>query len=156
MANVELGVPITPDSVFHVASVSKQFTAMSIMLLAHRGQLSLDDAVRKHIPELPAFGTPLTIRHLLSHTSGLRDVFLLQGIAAPRDDGADQNDALVNILACQRALNFTPGTEFEYNNGGYVLLATIVKRVSRQSLRAFGNPCRIRAHFLAEIGPTQG
>ena len=83
MANLELGVPITPASVFHVASVSKQFTAMCILLLVERGKLSLDDEARKYVPELPEYGTPLTIRHLLSQTSGLRDAFLLLGVAAP-------------------------------------------------------------------------
>jgi CubicO group peptidase (beta-lactamase class C family) len=137
MANLELGVPITPASVFHVCSISKQFTAMCILLLAQRGKLSLDDEVRKYITELPDYGRRLTIRHLLTHTSGLRDVFTLQGLAAPREDDVDRNDALVKILARQRALNFTPGSEFQYNNGGYTLLASIVKRVSGQSLRAF-------------------
>ncbi len=137
MANLESGVAITPASVFHVASISKQFTAMSILLLAQRGQLSLDDEARKYITELTDYGTPLTIRHLLTHTSGLRDAFLLQGMAAPREDDADKNDAIVKILSRQRALNSRPGTEFQYNNGGYVLLGVIVKRVSGQSLRAF-------------------
>jgi len=137
MANLELGVPITPASVFHVASISKQFTAMSILLLAERGKLSLDDEARQYITELPDYGGPLTIRHLLTHTSGLRDAFLLQGLAAPREGDADATDALVKILARQRALNFKPGAEFQYNNGGYALLAAIVERVTGQSLRHF-------------------
>jgi len=93
MANLELGIPITPDSVFAVASVSKQFTAMSVVLLAQRGQLSLDDEVRKYVPELPDYGTRLTIRHLLTHTSGLRDGFALLGWAAPSDGRGDPNEA---------------------------------------------------------------
>ena len=87
MANLEHGVPITPASVFQAASISKQFTALSVMLLAQRGQLSLDDEARKYLPELRDYGSPLTIRHLLSHTSGLRDVFLLLELSAPQDDG---------------------------------------------------------------------
>lgn len=149
MANLETGAAITPASVFHVASVSKQFTAMSILLLAQRGQLSLDDEVRKYISEWADHTNRLTIRHLLTHTGGLRDVFLLLELAAPRDDGVDRNDVLVNILAHQQALNFTPGTEFQYNNGGYVLLATIVKRVSGQSLRAFAD-----ANIFKPLGMT--
>jgi CubicO group peptidase (beta-lactamase class C family) len=149
MANVELGVAISPASVFHVASISKQFTAMSILLLAQRGQLSLDEEARKYITELPEYEKPLTLRHLLTHTSGLRDAFLLQGMAAPREDGADRNDALVKLLARQRVLNFTPGAEFQYNNGGYVLLATILKRVSGQSLRAFTD-----ANIFKPLGMT--
>jgi len=139
MANLESGVAITPASVFHVCSISKQFTAMSILLLAQRGQLSLDDEVRKYITELPNYESRLTIRHLLNHTSGLRDAFTLLGLAAPREDDVNVNDAIVKALARQRGLNFRPGAEFQYNNGGYTLLAAIVKRVSGQSLRAFAD-----------------
>jgi CubicO group peptidase (beta-lactamase class C family) len=139
-ANLELSVPLKPESVFQVASVAKQFTAMSILLLQERGRLSIDDEVRKHLTELPDYGAPLTIRHLLNHTSGLRDVYLLhQALAAPRDDIGDWNDVLVRRLAAQRGLNFTPGSDFQYNNGGYVLLATIVKRVSGRSLQDFAH-----------------
>jgi len=136
MANLELGVPITPASVFHVASVSKQFTAMSILLLTQRGQLSLDDEVRKYVPEWADHGNGVTVRHLLSHTSGVRDGFTLREFNAASDDVFD-NDVMVKILARTRALNFTPGTEFQYNNSAYALLASIVSRVSGQSLRAF-------------------
>jgi CubicO group peptidase (beta-lactamase class C family) len=136
-ANLESGAPITPESVFHVASVSKQFTAMSILLLAQRGRLSLDDEVRKFTPDWNDREDHVTIRHLLSHTSGLRDGFSLLGMAAPRADGIDVNGALVRMLARQRATNFEPGTEFQYSNSGYALLAAIVTRVSGQSLRSF-------------------
>jgi CubicO group peptidase (beta-lactamase class C family) len=139
MANLELGVPITPASVFPAASVSKQFTAMSILLLAKRGQMSLDDEVRKYVPEWADHGSRITIRHLLTHTSGLRDAFMLQGLAPPREDGGDPNDAILKILAHTRGLNFAPGAEFQYNNGAYNLLGSIVKRVSGQSLRAFAD-----------------
>ncbi len=137
-ANLELSAPITAESVFQVASVSKQFTAMSILLLEQRGQLSIDDPMQKYLPEFPDYGAPLTIRHLLNHTGGLRDVYLLhQGLAAPEDDRGHWNDILVRRLAAQRSLNFAPGTDFQYNNGGYVLLATIVKRVNGMSLQDF-------------------
>ena len=149
MANLELKVPITPASVFEAASISKQFTAMSIMILAQRGQLSLDDPARKHLPELPDYGSPLTIRHLLSHTSGLRDAFLLLELSAPHDDSGDRNERLLKLLARQRSLNSQPGTESLYNNGGYVLLAIIVKRVSGQSLAAFAD-----ANIFAPLGMT--
>lgn len=139
MANLELGVPITPASVLPAASISKQFTAMSILLLAKRGQLSLDDDVGKYIPEWADHGSRITIRHLLTHTSGLRDAFMLQGLAPPREDGGDPNDAILKILARARGLNFAPGAEFQYNNGAYNLLGGIVKRVSGQSLRAFAD-----------------
>src|SRR5258708_24577675 len=136
MANFELGVPITPASVIPAASISKQFTAMSILLLAKRGQLSLGDEVRKYIPEWADHGSRITIRHLLTHTSGVRDGFTLHELNAARDDVFD-NDVMVKILARTRGLNFTPGTEFQYNNSAYALLASIVSRVSGQSLRAF-------------------
>jgi CubicO group peptidase (beta-lactamase class C family) len=136
MANLESGAPITPASVFHVASVSKQFAAMSILLLAQRGQLSLDDEVQKYVPGWADHGKPVTIRHLLSHTSGLRDGFTLHELNAARDEVFD-NDVMVKILARTRGLNFAPGAEFQYNNSAYALLAGIVKRVSGQSLRTF-------------------
>ena len=137
VANLELGVPITPASVFEAASISKQFTAMSIMLLAERGRLSLDDPVRKYLPEMPDYGSPLTIRHLLDHTSGLRDAFLIFELSLPEDEYGDRNDVILKQLARQRSLNYTPGAELAYNNGGYVLSAIIVKRVSGQPLAAF-------------------
>jgi CubicO group peptidase (beta-lactamase class C family) len=124
LASLEFGIPITPSSIFSAASISKQFTAMSIMLLARQGWLSLDDVVRNHIPELPDYGTPLTIRHLLNHTSGLRDGFGLDGGSAPRQDRRDPNDGILRVLVRQRGLNFTPGAEFRYDNGGYNMLGT--------------------------------
>jgi CubicO group peptidase (beta-lactamase class C family) len=133
-ANLEHGVPIRPSSVFHVASVTKPFTAMSILLLARDGRLSPDDDVRRHLPEWA--GPPgVTIRHLLSHTGGMRDAFLLIEMAAPRDGPLHQR--LVDLLTAQRELVEPPGRRFFYDNGAYVLLAEIVRRVSGQPLRAF-------------------
>ena len=149
ISNLELGVPIAPDSVLAVASVSKQFTAMSVMLLAQRGQLSLDDEVRKYVPKLPDYGTRLTIRHLLTHTSGLRDGLGLLGWAAPSDGRGDPNEAVLTMLTRQGGLNFTPGTEYQYNNGAYNLLGSLVKRVSGQSLRAFAD-----ANVFRPLGMT--
>lgn len=134
IANLDYGLPITPASIFHVASITKQFTAMAIMILAQRGQLSLDDRVQRYIAELPDYGAQITLRHLLTHTSGLREGFRLRGLAEPRDR---DTDVLVMRLARQKALNFLPGSEFEYLNDGYALLGLIVERVSRQSLAAF-------------------
>lgn len=139
MANLEYGLAITPASIFHVASIAKQFTAASILLLAQRGQLSLDDDVRKYITELPDYGSRLTLRHLLTHTSGLRDAFQLGDLAEPRDVDGDARFPFVKRLALQRALNAVPGTEFAYLNAGYALLAVIVERVSGQSLHAFAD-----------------
>jgi CubicO group peptidase (beta-lactamase class C family) len=137
MANLELGVPIGPTSVFEAASISKAFTATSMMLLTQRGRVSIDDEVRKYIPEWSDERHRVTLRHLLSHTGGLRDVFLLVELAAPHRPGGDVNEWLVHLLARQRGLNFTPGSDFQYNNGAYVVLAEIVKRVSGQSLGDF-------------------
>lgn len=135
-ASLEHRVPITPASVFHVASITKQFTAMSILLLARDGKLSLDDDVRRHLPEWA--GPPgVTIRHLLTHTAGLREAFLLIELAAPHDGSRSRHDQLVGLLARQRGLSEEPGRRYAYNNGGYLLLAEMVKRLSGLSLRAF-------------------
>jgi CubicO group peptidase (beta-lactamase class C family) len=139
MANLERGVPITPETVFPIASISKAFTAMSVLLAAEHGQLSLDDEVQKFIPEWVDREDHVTIRHLLTHTSGLRDAFTLLGWAPPSESAGDQNEGIVRMLARQRGLNFAPGTKYEYNNGGYNLLASILKRATGQSLRAFAD-----------------
>src|SRR5512141_507688 len=109
MANLETGTPITPSSIFHVASVSKQFTAMAIMLLARDGQLSIDDDIRKFLPEIRDYGTPITIRHLLTHTSGLRDQWELLSLARGRFEENRITEAdVMDIVPRQTALNFTP------------------------------------------------
>ncbi len=140
MANLELEAPITPNTIFHVASVSKQFAAMAIMLLARDGKLSLDDDVRRHLPELPDYGHKITIRHLLQHTSGLRDQWDLLVMARGRfeENRITEGDVL-EIVARQKALNFVPGSEYLYSNTGYTLAGTIVKRVSGKSLRDFAD-----------------
>ena len=135
MANLELAVPMTPASVLSAASISKPFTAMSILLLAGRGQLSLDDEVGKYIADWGDHGHRITIRHLLSHTSGLRDGFVLQGLRPQHPENI--NPQIVSILAHTRALGFAPGSQFEYNNSAYTLLAAIVARVSGQKFSAF-------------------
>jgi CubicO group peptidase (beta-lactamase class C family) len=150
MASLEQAVAITTSTVFNAGSISKQFTAMSILLLAEQGKLGLDDQARRYVPELPDYGRPLTIRHLLTHTGGLRDVFLLLGLAQPHDIGEDPNATVIDMLTRQRGLNFAPGTDFEYNNGGYTLLGEIVKRVSGQSLRAFADANIFRPLAMAD------
>jgi CubicO group peptidase (beta-lactamase class C family) len=139
MANLEHDVPITPDSIFNIGSVSKQFTAFSIALLANDGKLSIDDDIRRYLPELPDYGQPIRIRHLLTHTSGLREGFNLMRLAGwPLVDGVHGTEGdLLRMVARQKSLNDAPGTVFRYNNSGYTLLAVIVKRVSGQSLREF-------------------
>jgi CubicO group peptidase (beta-lactamase class C family) len=133
MADLEWNIPITPTTVMGAASISKQFTAMSILLLAQRGKLSLDDDVSKYVPDWADHEHHATIRHLLTHTSGLREGFVLLGVAGQ----SQSNEAMERMLARQRGVNTPAGTEFVYNNGAYNLLASIVKRVSGQSLRDF-------------------
>src|SRR5580693_8866279 len=138
IADLNDDVPITPATVFHVASMSKQFTAASIVLLAQQGKLSLDDDVHKYIPELPDFGERITIRHLVYHTSGLRDQWSLLGLAGWRYSlDLITDDDVLELVSRQKELNFKPGEKHVYCNTGYTLLAQIVKRVSGQSLREF-------------------
>lgn len=135
-ANLEHRIPISPRSVFYIGSVSKQFTAMSIAILAKQGKISLDDDIRKVIPEVPDYRIPLTIRHLVHHTSGLRDYLTLLNIAGV-DFGAFHEDDVLQVIARQKELNFKPGDEYLYSNSGYFLLGLVVKRVSGRSLREF-------------------
>ncbi|HSC30012.1 MAG TPA: serine hydrolase domain-containing protein [Vicinamibacterales bacterium] len=138
MANLDHDVPLTPASVFHVASVSKQFTAAAILLLAQDGKLSIDDDVRKYIPELPDLGERITIRHLAHHTSGIRDQWSLLGLAGWRySRDLITDDDVLSLLSRQKALNFRPGERHLYSNSGYTLMALIVSRVSGKSFREF-------------------
>jgi CubicO group peptidase (beta-lactamase class C family) len=138
MADLAHHLAITPQSVFHVASVSKQFTGMSLVLLAKSGAVSLDDDIRKYLPELPSYGQVVTIRHLLTHTGGLRDQWSLLMTAGWRlgDDLITEPDVL-EIVARQRSLNFAPGTDWLYSNSGFSLAAIIVKRVTGKTLREY-------------------
>lgn len=137
MADIEARVPIGPRTVFDVGSSGKQFTASAILMLAADGKLSLDDDVRKYVPELPAYQRPITISHLLHHTSGLRDYIGLLTLGGADIQGyTSQKDALDAIVR-QKALNFDPGAEHLYSNSGYFLMSQIVERVSGKSLRAF-------------------
>ncbi len=135
-ADVEHGVTITPTTNFSVASVSKQFTAAAVLLLAGEGKLSLDDDVRRFVPELPVYGAPLTLRHLLHHTGGVRDYELILTLEG-RDHDALTNADMLALLARQRSLNFPPGSAFEYSNSGYVLLSLVVERVSGEAFSSF-------------------
>src|SRR6188472_2461369 len=138
-ANLEADVPITPSSIFHAASVSKQFTAMAVMLLVREGKLSLDADVHTYIPELPDYrGQRITLRHLLTHTSGLRDQWDLLAIARGRfEENRITQDDVLDIVTRQKALNFQPGSEYLYSNSGYTLAAIIVSRVARMPMRQF-------------------
>lgn len=138
MADLDHDVTINSETVFHVASISKQFTATAILLLAQEGKLSLDDDVHKYIKELPDFGMPITIRELIHHTSGLRDQWSLLGMAGWRYSlDLITDDDVMELMSRQKDLNFKPGEKHVYCNTGYTLLAQIVKRVSGESFREF-------------------
>jgi CubicO group peptidase (beta-lactamase class C family) len=138
MANLDYGIPISSKTVFNIASTSKQFTAASIAILARQGKISLDDDIHKFLPELPRYSNPVTIRHLIYHTSGIREYTHLLQLAGTSEQNATTDD-VIKMIARQKDLNFTPGTEYLYSNSGYVLLAQIVKTVSGKSLREFAD-----------------
>jgi len=137
MANMEYGIAITPETIFHMASVSKQFTAFSILLLAKQGKLKLDDDIHAYLPWFPDLKEKITIRQLLNHTSGIRDQWQLLAIAGTRIDDVITQEHIVKVLSQQQALNFKPGAQFSYSNSGFTMLAEIVKSVSKQTLRQF-------------------
>src|SRR6185503_13599512 len=137
MADLEHETPITGDSRFYIASLSKQFTAMAVVLLARDGKLTLDDPIRKWVPEVPTFASGITLKHLLYHTSGLRDYFTLLAVQGWPSDGQLTEQQFLALIGRQKSLNFQPGDEFLYSNTGYVLLSMVVRRASGMSLRDF-------------------
>jgi CubicO group peptidase (beta-lactamase class C family) len=151
MANLEHAAPNRPDTIFEAGSVSKQFTAAAMILLARDGKLSLDDDVRKYVPELPTYQAPVTIRQMLSHTSGLRDWGNLAGIAGtPRGNRVYTHGHVVDLLSRQTALNFAPGTRWSYSNSGYNLAAVVIARVSGMSFAEFS-----RTRLFQPLGLTK-
>lgn len=136
-ANMEYDIPITPKTIFHAASLSKQFTAFAILLLEADGKLSLKDDIRKYIPEVPDFGNTITLEQLASHTSGLRDQWDLLRISGYRLDDVITTSHILKIIEKQKALNFKPGDDDLYSNTGFTLLAEVVARVSGQSFADF-------------------
>ncbi|MBP7558348.1 MAG: serine hydrolase [Chitinophagaceae bacterium] len=139
MADLGHNIPITAQTVFNIASVSKQFTAFATYLLAGEGRISLEDDVRKYIPELPDYGTVIRIKHLLAHTSGLRDQAAISSLAGNRQGDISTTAQVLKLAVRQKKLNFTPGTAFGYCNTGYTLLAEIIQRVSGQSFATYTN-----------------
>lgn len=140
LADVERNVPLTPESLLDAGSIRKQFVAAAVLLLVEEGKLSLADDVRKYIPELPDYGHPITVDHLLTHTSGIRDWIPLLNFAAGDVDAP-------SMILRQRGLNFVPGTEWSYSNSGYVLLPQIVERVSGTKFPEF-----LRTRVLEPVG----
>lgn len=139
MANLEHGIAITPQTVFDIGSTSKQFAAAAIVLLAQDGKLTIDDAVKKHIPELPSYQRPVTIRQLLNHTSGMRDYLTLMQLHGTDFEGVTRDQDALDLIIRQQALNFEPGSEFLYSNSGFFVLSQIVKRVSGKTLAQFAD-----------------
>lgn len=150
-ANLTHGIPMTLGTRTNIGSTSKQFTAMALALLDQRGALNLDDDVRQHLPELPDLGQTVTLRHLLTHTSGYREFLNLLALTGRRIDQGDYVDRaeIVRMIQRQPALQDVPGTVFNYNNSGYALAAMIVERVTGQSF-----PDWMAAHVFAPLGMT--
>ncbi len=151
MADLEHDAANTPDTVFEAGSVAKQFTAAAVLLLSQQGKLSVQDDVRKHVPEVPDYGTPITIDHLIHHTSGLRDWGAVVGLAGwPRGTRIHNHSHVLDVISKQRSLNYTPGAELLYTNSGYNLLAIIVERVSGESFSEF-----TRKNLFEPLGMTR-
>ena len=146
-ANLEYDTPITPKTVFQIASVSKQFTAFSIYLLEKQGKISLEDDIRKYVPEVPDFGKPIKIKHLLAHTSGIRDQWSLLTLAGWRMDDIITTEQILKIISRQKELNFEPGSQFSYSNSGYTLLAEIAARVSGKTFAEY-----MKENIFAPLG----
>ncbi len=149
LADLNHGVPITPDTVFDIGSSSKQFTALAVLMLAKEGKLDLQDKVSKHLPELHELGQRFTIAQMLHHTAGLRDYNELMLMAGHDEGDVTSSDDALRLLAAQKGLNFEPGTRFSYSNSGYFLAAMIVERVSGQSLDTF-----LQARVFKPLGMT--
>lgn len=147
LASLEHRVPITPTTVFDVASVSKQFTGLAVAMLVEQGKIRLADDVHAYIPELGDLGHPITIDHLLHHTSGIRDWPGTLALAGWRFDDVIAFDQILAMAYRQRTLNFVPGAEYTYSNTGYNLLAEVVARVTGQSFRAWTD-----AHLFRPLG----
>jgi CubicO group peptidase (beta-lactamase class C family) len=137
MASIELGVPLSAQSVFYMGSVSKQFTAASVVLAAEQGFLSLDDDVRKYVPELPDYGHVITLRQMLHHTSGLRDFLTLFSMAGKDVADVHSEAEIIDMIVRQKALNNSPGDEFIYSNTNYYLLGVVVRRATKKTLNEF-------------------
>lgn len=138
LAEMEHNIPNTPQTIFESGSVAKQFTAASLVLLQQEEKLNIDDPVRKYLPELPDYGTPLTIRHMLNHTSGIRDWFAVRALSGEGyGDHVVTQQMVFDTIVRQKGLDFTPGTEYSYSNSGYQLAVMIVERVSKQKFPDF-------------------
>jgi CubicO group peptidase (beta-lactamase class C family) len=139
MANLDYDIPISPKSVSPIASLSKQFTAACIALMSDDGTISLEDDVRRYLPEMPDYGRPVKVRHLIYHTSGIRDYGNELLPLTGSHEGALSDGDVLGLLARQKGLHFPPGEAYRYSNSGYFLLGMIVKRATGKSLRAYAH-----------------
>ncbi len=137
LANLEYDIPITPSSVFHVASMSKQFTAMAALLLEDSGRISLDDPISRYLPNCPEYAEAVSVRHLIHHTSGLRSDLVLLIMAGWRLEDVITNGDVMELFRKQQGLNFQPGEQFSYSGTGYLVLASIIEQVTGQSLDSY-------------------
>lgn len=153
MADLEQGIANNPATIFEGGSLAKQFTSAAVILLALDGTISLDDDVRRYIPELPDYGAPITIRQLITHTSGLRDWGSVASVEGwGREDRSHTHAHVLEILARQSALNYPPGDAYSYTNSGYNLMAVLVDRVSGMPFAEFS---RVRVFEPAGLVDTQ-
>ena len=156
LANLDYNIPITSNTVFDVGSVAKQFTAACIFLLEQQGKLSIDDPIQKYLPEMPVYQEEMvTIRHLINHTSGLRDYVEIMAYAGIPFENIFTEEMGLDIMTRQKDRNFFPGQQFMYNNGGYLLLAIIVRRASGMSIGTFAEeylfkPLGMKSSFILE------
>ena len=147
MADLNQGIAITPKTAFYIASTSKQFAAASLTLLATQGRLSLDDPVKKYVPELPAWGDGIRLRHLMHHTSGIRDYLGLWAMSGRSEGDGIPEEAALDLIVRQKRLDFEPGSRWSYSNSGYFLISVVVKRASGQSLADYA-----RTHIFEPLG----
>jgi CubicO group peptidase (beta-lactamase class C family) len=162
MASLELGAPIGPETAFRIASVSKQFTCAAVLMLAAEGRLEVQDGVRQHIPELPDYGTRLTIAHLMHNTSGIRDMLALMRLGGADLGQPCGREDLLEPIFRQRSLNFSPGSRYLYSNSNFLLLGLLVERISGESFPRFldrrifsplGMNCTRHTDSTSEIAP---
>lgn len=139
IADLEHDVEITPSSVFYIGSVSKQFVTFSILLLQEQGKLNLDDSIQKHLPDFPEYEAPLTIRHFIHHTSGVRDYLTLMNLKERDYLDNTEADEVYELIKRQKELNFSPGEKQLYSNSCYFMLAMIIEKAAGQSLRTFAH-----------------
>ncbi len=145
-ANLELNVPLQPDTLLRIGSVTKQFTAAAVMMLAEKGKLSLQDPITKFLPDYPTQGHVITIEHLLTHTSGIQSVTEMPGVMENRIQTERTLDELIDTFK-REPMHFAPGTQFEYNNSGFILLGAVIEKASGEKYEEF-----IQNHIFAPLG----